>query len=296
MSTGDRPRAVAGRRSPVAGRRDSRTGLARDVVTSTGPLLRIAALGDPRGRLVVELEGHMAQLVATPASYVARLVEGGLRVVRVDNRDVGGSQRFPGSAYSLREMADDIHGLITVLDGPAVVCGRSMGGAVAQLLALAHPEAVDGLGLFYTFAKESPAPPTVSEQPPPFHDEPGFVRWQLDTVPWIAGSAFPYPPGFLDELARRAWARGVDWSGFERQRLAMAATEPWADRLPLLDPRLPVAIVHGAEDPIVPVRAAYRLHELVPHSSLQVVPGLGHQQPPELDDLFVAATRHAAGC
>lgn len=275
---------------------DSVLRVERDVTTPNGTRLRIDEAGDPRGRLVVQLEGHMAQLIATPQSYVDRLTELGMRVVRVDNRDVGGSDRFAGRPYALDAMADDVHGLIEVLGAPAVVCGRSMGGAIAQLLALAHPGDVLGLGLFYTFAKQSPSPPVPPPQPPPFADERSFVDWQSATVPWIAGSAHPYPPGFLDGLARRAWARGVDWSGFERQRLAMAGTEPWADRLAALGPHLPVAVVHGAEDPIVPVQAAYRLHELVPHSSLQVVPGLGHQQPPELDELFVAATRHAAHC
>lgn len=267
----------------------------RIVTVANGTRLCIDEIGDPAAPLVLQLEGHMAQLISTPQSYCERLAERGFRVARVDNRDVGRSSRFPGVDYRLRDMVEDIHGLLHVLGSPAVVCGRSMGGAIAQLLAIHHPEDVLGLGLFYTYAK-SPAihgdAPPAPFTPAPFVDERSFLIWERASLPAIAGSRHPYPPGYIEWLAPAMWARGVDWEGFERQRRAMGFEPPWANSLAAVD--VPTVIVHGDEDPVVPVEAGRRLHTLMPGSDLRVVRGLGHQQPDELEDVFVAATPAAA--
>lgn len=266
----------------------------RIVTVANGTRLCIDEIGDPGAPLVLQVEGHMAQLISIPRSYCERLAEHGFRVVRVDNRDVGRSDRFRGTDYRLCDMAEDIHGLVQVLEAPAVVCGRSMGGAIAQLLAIGHPKDVLGLGLFYTFAKQhqgrnAPTPGTAA----PFHDEGSFLDWERNSLPAIAGSRYPYPPGDIEWLAATMWRRGVDWDGFERQRRAMDLEPPWADALGAVD--VPTVIVHGVEDPIVPVAAGRNLHALVLGSQLRVIEGLGHQQPPELDDVFVEATLAAAG-
>lgn len=253
-----------------------------------GTRLCIDEIGDPGGPLVVQLEGHMAQLVSTPLSYAELLADHGLRVVRVDNRDVGRSSRCPGQDYTLADLAADVHGLIGELGGPAVVCGRSMGGAVAQLLAIHHPEDVCGLGLFFTFAKEAPSPDPAPIGPAPFHDETSFLDWERQSLPGIAGSRHPFSDADITWLADTMWRRGVDWAGFERQRRAMGLEPPWAARL--AEVRVPTVVVHGAEDQVVPVAAARRLAELIPHAELSVVDGMGHQQPPALDDIFVDAT------
>ena len=268
----------------------------RIVTLAGGTQLCIDEFGAVGAPLILQVEGHMAQLVSTPVSYCERLAELGFRVVRVDNRDVGHSTRFPGVDYRLSDMADDLHRLLETLGAPAVVCGRSMGGAIAQLLALRHPQDVLGLGLFYTYAKSleihghsEPAPIT----PAPFSDERSFLIWQRTSLPAIAGSRHPYPPGYVEWLARTMWQRGVDWEGFERQRRAMGFEPPWAEGLAAV--RVPTVIVHGDEDPVVPVEAGRRLHALMAGSYLRIIEGLGHQQPDDLNDVFVQATLHAAG-
>lgn len=170
-----------------------------------------------------------------------------------------------------------------------MVCGRSMGGMVAQYLACAHPQDVAALGLFFT---RPPLPRTaalVGEQPdaaadPSFTDEGAFVAWELESLPGLAGPRYPFPPGYLEQLARAAWRRGVDTEGFARQARAMATTPDWSDRVRGL--RIPVTIIHGDADPVIPLRFAHDLVALLPQADLHVVPGMGHQQPPELDDLF----------
>lgn len=274
----------------------------RIVEVSNGSWLCIEEFGDPEAPLVLQIEGHKAQMVSIPDSYCHKVAEAGYRVVRFDNRDVGRSSRFPGEDYTLFEMVDDAHRLIEELTTgaqTAVVCGRSMGGAIAQLLAIHYPNHVAGLGLFYTFAKEDTGERTPSGdgaapapvQPAPFSDEDGFVRWRHDTLPGIAGSAHPYPPEHIESLSRLMWQRGVDWEGYERQRRAMALQPPWATDLRWV--HVPTVIVHGVEDPVVPLAAGQRLAKHIVGADLRVIEGMGHQQPPELDDVFVKATLDA---
>lgn len=253
-----------------------------------GTTLCVDEIGDPGAPLVVQLEGHMAQLISTPEAYCRRLADTGLRVVRVDNRDVGRSSRA-AAPYVLDDMVRDVHELISVLGGPAVVCGRSMGGAIAQLLALDHPGDVTGLGLFFTFAKEpGQQSPPAEATPAPFTDRESFLAWEHASLPGIAGPAYPFPPGYIDALADEMWRRGVSWAGIERQRAAMARQAPWADRLAALD--VPTVILHGTADPVVPVAAGRRLAELIGGSELVTVDGLGHTQPDALTDLFADRT------
>ncbi len=255
--------------------------------------LCVESFGDPADPLALQIEGHLAQLIATPTSFCTRLAERGWHVVRFDNRDVGRSQRFPGVRYTLADMVADVHGLIELYGAPAVVCGRSMGGMVAQLLALTHPDDVAGLGLFFTRPRPAAALPRSSCQVeraaaaayPTFTSEAQFVAWEQQTLPGIAGPAYPFTRAYISDLATTMWRRGVDSGGYARQAAAMVLTPAWSDRLSEI--QVPTAIVHGEQDPIVPVDCAHELHDLIAESSLHVVPGMGHQQPPELDAFFV---------
>lgn len=260
----------------------------RIIETSHGTRLCIDEFGDPADPLALQLEGHMAQLIATPASFCTQLAERGFYVVRVDNRDVGRSQRFVDRRYSLHEMAEDVHGLIESLGGaPAIVCGRSMGGMIAQLLAIDYPADVLALGLFF-----SAAPSERSAHPDPIvfpqlEEEEDFVRWQLETLPGIAGPAYPASHDDIVAIATQAWARGVDTGGFERQLRAMRRTSDWSVKL--LGIGVPVTIIHGDADPVIPVRSAHALNRVIRRSHLEIVEGMGHQQPVELNDFFVDA-------
>ncbi len=267
----------------------------RLVTAANGTRLCLDEAGPEDGPLVLAIEGHGAQLIQTPTAWVRRLTSAGCRVVRLDNRDVGRSQRFavgPASRYTLHDMAEDVHGLLSVLGGGggALVAGHSMGGAIAQLLALEHPDDVVGLVLVSTWAKDGPAVPPGREReavPAPFVDEEGFIAYEQVALPRSGGSAYPVVASRVEALARSLWRRGVDWDGIERQSLAIVRTHPWAARLGELGARcrsgrLPVAVVHGQEDTAVPPAAACHLHEAVPGSSLLLVPGMGHARPTAL--------------
>lgn len=273
------------------------------IKVSAGELC-IARQGDPGGPLVIHLEGHRAQLISLPEPYLRALGEAGMDVVSLDHRDVGRSFRATAD-YTLADMAKDVHELIGRLGRPAVITGRSMGGAIAQLLTLTHPDDVAGLGLFYTYATgraeatddTEPAsglrPAAVpAPEPAPFHDLEQFIAYERGALPEIAGSRFPFEDGEIANLARRMWNRGVSWAGWERQRHAMAATEPWAHRLPEIS--VPTVVVHGAEDPVIDPAEGRRIAEAIPSADFHLVEGMGHQQPAELSDLFAELTLSVA--
>lgn len=274
----------------------------RLVTAANGTVLCVDETGDPAGPTVLFLEGHSAQLIQTPTQWVRRLVAAGCCVLRMDNRDVGRSQRFaigPSSRYTLEDMADDVHALLAVRSGsPVVAVGHSMGGAIAQFLALDHPDDVAGLLLVSTWAKVEAAVAECQEvapAPAPFEDEAGFIAYEQVALPRGGGSAYPVVASRVEALARSLWRRGVDWDGIERQSLAMGRTQPWATRLGELGRRcaagiLPVTIVHGDEDVTISSAAARALHEALPGSSMLLVPGMGHQRPTALSGNFADLT------
>ncbi|MCE1180170.1 MAG: alpha/beta fold hydrolase [Micrococcales bacterium] len=260
-----------------------------------GTTLCVDSFGDPGAPLALQFEGHMAQLVSTPEGYCQDLADSGFRVVRVDNRDVGRSSRFPGAAYTLEAMVEDVHALIDQLGGaPALVCGRSMGGMVAQLLALTYPQDVAGLGLFFSTASVGrgvtggSGPSADVSDYPSFAGEDDFVAFELASLADIAGPRYPFDESRVEALARTMWARGVDPEGWARQGHAIATTPDWSGLLGTLD--APATVVHGDSDPILPLERGRDLHDRLPDSRLYVIEGMGHQQPEELDDWFVETT------
>lgn len=257
-----------------------------ELLPVTGGNLCIARRGDPSGPLILHLEGHRAQLISVPDAYLRALAGAGMHVVSVDNRDVGRSFRAAGD-YTLEDMAEDVHQLIGHFGGPAIVTGRSMGGAIAQLLALTHPEDVAGLGLFYTYASAKQGKPAATA-PAPFSGLEEFIDYELEALPRITGSRFPMTSSHIAELARAMWRRGVSWAGWERQRRAMEATSPWAHRLEEIS--VPTVVIHGAEDPVISPERGRELAAAIPSADFHLIEGLGHQQPPELSEFFAELT------
>lgn len=255
------------------------------VETMSGTRLCIQVFGDPEAPLQVQLEGHGAQLISLSRQFCVDLAARGFRVVRVDNRDVGLSQKFPDTAYDLTDMAEDVYGLIEMFGGdPAVVCGRSMGGMIAQLLALRHPGAVSALGLFYTAPRPGRRPADIGE-PAPRLPEAEFVEDYVNQIRPLAGSIYPYDLAEVTRLGHQLWRRDADPHGPWRQSRAMASTEDWSADLGAI--LVPTAILHGDEDPLFPLEIGEELHRRIPGSMLRGLWGMGHGQPSQLDKAFV---------
>ncbi|MCR6485043.1 alpha/beta hydrolase [Amycolatopsis sp. OK19-0408] len=255
------------------------------VTTPAGARIAWDSFGGEQLPPVVLVQGYSAQLLGWRPGFCETLVADGFRVIRFDNRDVGQSQRYPGGGYDLGDLADDTAALLDGLGlDSAHVVGQSMGGMVAQELALRHPGRVRSLGLVYTAPSlryfrgrdeilgrlDAPVPATREE----------FVAYYPAAEAFCRSSAYPQDVGWLIEVAGQIWDRGWDPGGPERQLRALLATPDHDDALREL--RVPTTILAGDADRLVDPAAATRLHEVIPASTLTIFPGMGHELPKPL--------------
>ena len=259
--------------------------------------------GDPGAPAVLLIQGLNMQLVNWDTEFCGELVARGLQVIRFDNRDIGRSTHlseaptpdFPAAlagdvssaSYTLSDMAADGIGLLDALgiDG-AHVAGVSLGGQIAQTMAIEYPDRVRSLTSISTTTGDpavgQPRPDTWGQLagPPPVNREEAMDQAVASLR--VAGSpGFPLDEAAVRERAGRAYDRALpDRVGLMRQALASIAS---GDRTPLLRKLdLPTLVIHGADDPIVDVSGGRATAAAVPGAELMVVDGMGHDLPREL--------------
>jgi pimeloyl-ACP methyl ester carboxylesterase len=289
-------------------------------ITANGITLEVEDHGRTSGTPLLLVMGLGMQLLAWPMEFVAQLVARGFRVIRFDNRDIGLSQSFdhlgvPNLAldalrytlrlpvhapYSLAAMADDAAGLLDVLGlASAHVCGASMGGMIAQQLAARHPGKVKSLTLMMTSsgARRLPGPTWRVRRA---MGKPGDPR-QLATIVSHYQRLFRAigSPGYrpsdadLEAQIRASVERSYRPRGSARQLAAIVAD---GDRSPLLSAvRVPTQVIHGADDPLVPLAAGRDLAAKIAGAEIDVISGMGHDLPAPLFPRFVAGIASAAG-
>ncbi|HET9024076.1 MAG TPA: alpha/beta hydrolase [Burkholderiaceae bacterium] len=279
-------------------------------VVANGLTFHVEAFGDRSAPPVLLIMGLAMPAAAWPDEFIARLVAHGLRVIRFDNRDAGGSGRARGprrhsaqvammralmrlpvhAPYTLDDMAKDAAGVLDALNlRSAHVVGASMGGMIAQVLAAHHPERVATLTSIMS-SSGNPSPRValgsgralrVLLRPPTRLDTVEGITEHLMHVFGVIGS-----PGFrsqrplmraqMEKVARR----GYDRAGAERQLLAILAS---GDRRALLARiTAPTLVIHGADDPLVPVAAGVDTARHIRGAQLKIVPGMGHDFAPSL--------------
>ncbi|MCA1840614.1 MAG: alpha/beta hydrolase [Actinobacteria bacterium] len=231
--------------------------------------------------------------LATPATawgpLPAMLASGGYRVVVLDNRDAGRSGRCPEVEYTMADMASDV---IAVLDAlgleRANVLGISLGGMIAQEVALNHPRRVKRLVLVST---DPGVPERVIDQS--FWDE--FTSFALlpPEERMRALVRLMTAPGFLEKDARGAdlmittrLSNGFEPDAFMRQ-ITASINFSSAQRLPHL--KMPVMVIHGTQDRMIPFPNGRKLADLIPDCELVEVETSGHLVPAEAPQEFLAA-------
>ncbi len=282
-------------------------------VPSNGLEIEVDDQGPTGGEPLLLIMGLGMQLIAWPDLLVRDLVARGFRVLRLDNRDAGLSTQFdhlgvPNIAmaalrytmhlpvqapYALADMAADVVGVLDALGLPRVhVCGASMGGMVAQHLAARHPARVKSLTLMMTTtgARHLPqAKPQVRWamlKRPASREEAAIVAHLTRIVSLIGSPAYPTPPDALRERLTTAVRRAWRPAGTVRQLAAIVAD---GDRSPMVRGiAQPTHVIHGADDPLVPVASGHDLAKLIPGATLDVVPGMGHDLPVALLPRFAA--------
>ncbi|MBD9729481.1 alpha/beta fold hydrolase [Streptomyces caniscabiei] len=252
------------------------------VTTPTGVSLNYDTFGDPDRPPLLLIQGLGAHMLGWRADLCRQLADEGFHVLRFDNRDVGLSQKFPQGGYTLADMADDTAGLLTALDiSAAHIVGQSMGGMVAQQLALDHPTRVLSLALIYT------APSTafiagrdlVDErtQRPRARDQDEAIALYLDNEAVCASPGYAQDIAWLRELGGQMYQRNYDPDGVVRQVVALDNSP---DRTPHLHRiTIPTTIMHGDGDRLIDPRASRAMHELIPDSTLTIHHGMGHELP-----------------
>jgi pimeloyl-ACP methyl ester carboxylesterase len=274
---------------------------------------------------VLLIMGLALPAAAWPDGFVERLLGHGLRVIRFDNRDCGGSSRIHAgrspdvriavarallrlpvdAPYTLDDLTDDAIGVLDALGVTrAHLVGVSMGGMIAQLLAVRAPRRT--LSLTSMMSSAGNRDPRVALgritalrallRRPRALDTVAEVTEHLMHVFAVIGS-----PGFrpgTDELRRqlrRVAERGYDLDGARRQLLAILAADD--RRAQLAHIQAPTLVIHGVDDPLVPVAAGIDTARHIAGAQLLIVPGMGHDFAPALQpmlaDAIAAHVRHA---
>ena len=240
--------------------------------------------------VVVLVNGWTASGLVWPSSVVDRLAVAH-HVIRVDNRGVGFSRTAP-APFTVEQMADDV---IDVLDavgaGAATVVGLSMGGMIAQEVAIRHPARVSRLLLLGTrppspaaFMPAQHVVDAVMSVPRP--DE-TFREFVLRAWSSIAGAGFlERDRAGAEELVDRIAERVTPRAGVLSQARAIAA---WHGAQRLGSITAPTAVVHGRDDPLVPVGNGMRIAQLIDGAQYVELAGIGHLVPFEAPDTVVAA-------
>ena len=266
-------------------------------LNANGIDIEYETLGDATAEPLLLIMGFGRQMIAWPDAFCAAIADRGFRVIRYDNRGVG-LTRTTGAPFTIDDMADDAAALLTALGiTGAHVVGASMGGAIAQSLAIRHPEKV----LSLTSIMSAPCrPDQVGSDPevirrlaePPATDRDGAMDRSV-RIARVIGTQSMLDEARVRELAAREWDRNPSHQGLAWQQQAMASAGDRTQALGRL--AIPALVIHGEADPLVPVAAGLRTAEAIPGARLMVVPGMGHDLPKALWAQVVDAITELAG-
>ena len=272
-------------------------------------------LGDRGSSAILLIMGLGMQLIAWPDAFCESLVGSGFRVIRFDNRDVGHSTHIDWrqrprllpsiargvlglpvrSPYRLSDMADDAIGLLDALQVARThLVGVSMGGMIAQCMAARYPDRLLSLTSIMSSSgnwRVACGKPAVLRQllrRPARPDVPSSQLDHLMRVFGVIGSpGFPSDQADLREQLARAIRRANYAAGHYQQLLAIIAAGD--RRRELAKIRTPTLVIHGADDPLVPVAAGYDTAKHIAGARLAIIRGMGHDLPPAVQKLLLQA-------
>ncbi len=260
--------------------------------------------GDPADPAVLLIMGTSAQAIGWPDELVETVVAGGRQVIRFDHRDTGQSDcvDFAAAPYTMGDMARDA---LAVLDGHQVtaahIAGASLGGRIGQLLAVHYPHRVLTLTAIMTSPMGYPAGPAwaraLGGQPPEPGDLPapspeflqhvtamagsppatGEERVAANVETWrlLNGTALPFDADAARRHVEASIARARNFGAATQHDLA--GRQMTAERqAPLSLIAVPVLVVHGTSDPLLPVAHGAAVAGLIPGARFETVAGMGH--------------------
>ncbi|MFX1587685.1 MAG: alpha/beta fold hydrolase [Promethearchaeota archaeon] len=272
-------------------------------------------IGDPISKPLLMITGLGSQLLAWSDEICNVLAENGFFVIRFDNRDVGLSTKFedagipdmveisaaytrgeiPKVPYTLEDMADDAIGVLDALNiEKAHICGASMGGMIAQIIAYRHPARVLSLALIMSTTGNPELPhskPDIMMQffaPVPSERE-AYIDEMVKRDSLITGT-FPYDERQSREYRTREYDRCYYPEGIARQLAAMAVPgniKPYISAI-----LAPTIVIHGSEDPFNLIEAGKDIATTIPNAELLIIDGMGHsfsrEVLPEIIEALIA--------
>jgi pimeloyl-ACP methyl ester carboxylesterase len=274
---------------------------------ANGIELAYQEIGDPGGEPLLLIMGMATQMIAWDEGFCALLAERGFRVVRFDNRDIGRSTKIDAAGvpsrldtiigrrstapYLLRDMAADTTGLMDHLGiKSAHVAGASMGGMIAQTLAIERPQRVRSLvSMMSNTGSRWSGQPALKTYglllSRPLGGRQKAIEQAVKTFRLIGSPGYPMDEAYLREIAGRSYDRGHSQTGVLRQLHAVSAS---GDRTAALHGvTVPTTVIHGANDPLVRPSGGKATAKAIPDARLKLIEGMGHDLPRDLWPTFV---------
>jgi pimeloyl-ACP methyl ester carboxylesterase len=276
--------------------------------------------GDPNAEPMLLIMGLGAQMVLWDDDFCERLAARGFRVIRFDNRDIGKSSKLHGgkrltplellklrflripvaAPYKLRDMAQDTVGLMDVLGiKSAHLVGASMGGMIAQEVAISFPQRLRSLTSIMSTTGNPKVPPPSREAtamlmaPPPATKAEYIERFAM-TWKVLRVGRFPEDEARDAARAEQTFARGLNPAGVGRQLRAILASGNRKERLHAV--KTPTLVIHGTVDPLVRPEGGKDTAASIPGAKLLMIEGMGHALPiPMWPQIIDAIDKHAHG-
>jgi pimeloyl-ACP methyl ester carboxylesterase len=274
---------------------------------ANGIELAYQEIGDPEGEPLLLIMGMATQMIAWDEGFCALLAERGFRVVRFDNRDIGRSTKIESAGvpsridtiigrratapYLLSDMAVDTTGLMDHLGiESAHVVGASMGGMIAQTLAIERPRRARSLvSIMSNTGNRWSGQPTLKTfgllLSRPLGGREKAIEQAVKTFRLIGSPGYPMDEPYLRDVAGRSYDRGHSQTGVLRQLHAVSAS---GDRTEALrGVRVPTLVIHGDSDPLVRPSGGKATAKAIPGARLKLIEGMGHDLPRDLWPTFV---------
>lgn len=277
------------------------------IVRANGVDLCAETFGDPADPPILLVMGAAGSMLYWEEGLCERLASGGRLVIRYDHRDTGRSVTYaPGAPeYTGDDLVADAAGVLEALGvGRAHVVGMSMGGGIAQLLALDYPDRVSSLTLISTSPGSGADLPPMSDElrayfaePPPqpdWTDRGAVIDYLVEDERFYAARSRPFDEAGRRELAGRNFDRSIDLAASMTNHFLLGEGDSWRERLREI--RVPTLVIHGTEDPLFPVGHAQALANEIPGARLLTLEQTGHELPRAVWDVVVPAiVQHTSG-
>lgn len=273
---------------------------------ANGISIRYDTFGNPADKPILLIMGLSWQMIMWDEEFCRELASRGFFVIRFDNRDIGRSTILREAGipnimelitdiaagkqvkvpYLLTDMANDAFGLLDHLKiESANVVGVSMGGMIAQTMALERPERVRSLTSIMSTTGDKTLPPPTPEalqllMTPPPTDEKGFIDAFVERWGILNGGTFAVDEKRVRGYGQKAFDRGLSPDGVARQIAAVEASGNRKEALAGL--KVPLQVIHGSADPLLPVECGSATAKAVPGSKLKIIEGMGHALPADV--------------